>query len=152
MKTLLLHEIGHTAVYFLLAIALTKALNFNKYPIKLIILGYLVTIGLDADHLIDYFMADYWSGFSLYEFIFGSYLELSPKTYVIFHAWEWVLLSIFFYFLFRKKYKFLLFIAAGIAAQLIFDTISYGFNWESYLITNRVLRHFDKNVFTSSYN
>ena len=152
MFTLLLHEIGHSATYFLLAIALTKVLKYEKYPWKLILLGYIVTIGLDADHLLDYMLATGWNGFSFKNFIYSDYMLMTGKVYLIFHAWEWVLLSVLFYLLFHEKYNFFLFIAIGIAAQLLFDTVSYGFNWDAYFIFHRAFVNFNNHIFLSKYN
>lgn len=151
MKTLLLHEIGHTAIYLLLAILLTKLLKYKKYPVKLIIVGYLITIGLDADHLLDYLIVKSFNGFNLNEFFFGSYMITAQKIYVLLHAWEWAILMVLLYFLFHEKYNFFLFVAIAIAAQLIFDTISYGFDWQSYFIVFRAHHNFSKHVFHSSY-
>lgn len=151
MFTLLLHEIGHSAIYFLLAIALTKLLKYEKYPWKLILFGYIITIGLDVDHVLDYMIVNNWNGFNFQDFLFSDYMLLTSKIYVIFHAWEWAILMVLFYYLFHERYNFFLFIAIAIAAQLIFDTVSYGFSWDAYFIFHRAIAGFDKHLFISHY-
>ena len=154
MITLLLHEIGHSCTYFLLVIFLVKILGCEKYPVKNVLLGYLVTIGLDGDHLVDYFAFSSSFHFNLIEFLLGHYFYTSDKIYVLLHAWEWVLLLIIIYFILspvlKEKYKFILFIVVGMAAHLIFDTLSYGFHWNAYFITTRILHNFDKTIFIST--
>lgn len=147
MFILLLHEIGHSATYFLCAILLVKLLKLDKYPLKEILLGYMVSLGLDVDHLLDYFIINNWSGFSIKEFLFGNYFLTSNKIYVLLHAWEWAFFLVLLHFILKRKYNFILFAAFGIAAHLIFDTVSYGFNWQAYLFTHRYLNNFDKIVF-----
>jgi len=126
-----------------------KLLKLKKYPVRDLILGYLVTVGLDGDHLFDYFMINNWSHFNLKEFLSGYYFETADQIFVLFHAWEWVAFCVLLFLLFKKKYKVILFIAVGIAAQLIFDTVSHGFDWQAYFITNRYLHNFDKTIFIS---
>ncbi|MFC1722211.1 hypothetical protein ACFL0C_01030 [Patescibacteria group bacterium] len=145
--SLLIHMIGHAVVYVLLAFLLMGVLNCKSVPWKNIGIGLIVTIFLDTDHLIDYFIFKKWLYFNVHEFLTSRHFALSGYIYIPFHAWEWVLLVLLVFLLSKRKYKILLFIALGIAAQLIFDTISHGFDPKVYFISYRYLNNFTESIF-----
>lgn len=148
---LIIHEIGHTAMYFLLAIILMHCLNIKKVPWKLLLFGYFVSVFIDSDHLLDYFIYKNALTLNIKEFLTSDYFSANGKIYVLFHAWEWVLLLIVSYFVTRKKYPAVLFVATGLIAQLIFDTISHGFDPRVYLITYRIINNFSNLIFHTLY-
>lgn len=147
MYDLLLHELIHVGTYTFLAFSMIIAFKPEKFPFKNLFLGLIVTIGMDADHLLDYFLYKGNFVLDLQEFLNSNYFESLGKTYVLFHAWEWVVLLLFIYLASKKRYSFILFIALGIFAQVLVDSLSYGFNWRVYFITYRLLNNFDQAIF-----
>lgn len=145
---LFVHELVHIAAYFLLVIIALIIFKPDTIPWKNMILGLLVTVFMDADHLVDYFLYKRNLAFSLSEFIDLNYFELLGKTYIPLHAWEWVVLLLIVYFALRKKYQFILFIALGMFSQLLVDSLSYGFDWRVYFITYRFLNNFEQSLFS----
>ena len=151
MNSLLLHEIGHASFYFLLILPFLYLLYKNRFPVREALFGLLVTIGLDADHLLDYMLYKKWLGFSWHEFLVGDYFKLSGKIYVVLHSWELVLVFLIAYFASKRRNNLALFIALGIAAQIIFDTVSYRFYPEVYFFSYRFLNNFSEVIFTRHF-
>ncbi len=144
---LLIHEIIHIAAYLIPVCALIWLFKPKDIPYKNILLGLAVTIGMDVDHFFDFFLYKGKVSLNIREFIDLNYFELLGKTYLPFHAWEWVVILLLIYFALKKKHKFILFIAFGMIAQLFIDSISYGFDWRVYFITFRFLNNFDQAIF-----
>lgn len=144
---LLIHELIHASVYLVLVLVLIKTFKPKVMPYKNILLGLVVTIFMDMDHLVDFFLYKGSLTFNLHEFLFLNFFELLGKTYLPLHAWEWVALLLLLYLVLKKKYQFILFIALGIFCQLLVDSLSYGFDWRVYFITYRYLHHFDQSIF-----
>ncbi len=151
MKFLLIHEIGHTATYLLMVIALAHLLKYKKLPLKEILIGYTVTILMDSDHLVDYLLYKKWLYFNLHEFFSSNYFEVNGTIYVLLHAWEWVAILLGIFVLTKKRHLIILFIAVAIAAHMVFDTVSYGFDSKVYFITYRAINDFASSIFYSIY-
>jgi len=147
---LLIHEIVHASVYLLIALIVIHIFKPEIFPHKNMLLGLLVTIGMDADHLVEYYLYKKSLVFSLKEFIDLNYFELLGKTYLFLHAWEWIILLFIAHFILKKKYKFILFVALGMFAQLLVDSLSYGFDLRVYFITFRYLNNFDQFIFSTT--
>jgi len=130
-----------------LALTLIHIFKPKIFPYKNVLLGLFVTIVVDVDHLVEYFLCKKNLSFNLKEFIDLNFFELLGKTYLFMHAWEWVVLLVIAYFLLERKYKFILFIALGVFAQLLVDSLSYGFDWRVYFITFRYLNDFNQVIF-----
>lgn len=143
MYILFLHTIGHIFTYLALSLPI-YFFHKSKESLRYLLVGLFITVFLDIDHLYDYFLVRGLS-FNLQEFLNSSYFALTNKTYVLFHAWEWVALVLTAYLL--TKRKILIFIAIAIAAQIFFDTVSYGFDYRAYFITFRYLNDFSQVVF-----
>ena len=148
MFSLPLHELGHVAVYLLSAIPLYHFLK--KYGTSLydFLFGFLVTILIDLDHVIDYLTANGWSRLSVSEFLEGKYFHQMGKIYVFFHSWELALLLLAIYFFAKQKHKWILFVFLGIFVHLVFDTLSYGFDFKVYFLVTRILNNFSEVIFT----
>jgi len=145
---LLVHELVHITAYLLLAFTLIIFLKLKEIPYKDILLGLLVTVGMDVDHLFDFFLYKGKITFNIKEFIELNYFELLGKTYIPLHAWEWVALLLIIYLVLKKKYRCILFVALGVFAQLLIDSLAYGFDWRVYFITYRYLNNFNQVLFT----
>lgn len=102
---------------------------------------------MDLDHLIDYFYFKKTLAFNLTEFLSGLYFGQTQKAFIPLHAWEWVIALLVSYFLANRRYGVVLFLALGIAAQLIYDTYDYGSNWYAYFISVRYLLGFSNLIF-----
>lgn len=148
------HEINHFLFYSVFAIVfrfkIFKSSNlFTKKNLKYYFIGLITTFFLDTDHLIDYFIYKKSLNFNLFEFLSGSYFDISNKFYVFFHGWEFaglVLLASFLTKTSKLKIMFL-FIFAGLLAHLILDTITYSITWDGYSIIMRALSDFDVSKF-----
>ncbi len=138
---LFIHEIGHILVYF--AVVGVILLKTKKLRISSVLFGFLTTMFMDIDHFFDYFM---YKGLTLNltDFFQADYFSLSGKVFVLFHAWEYVIVLLVSYlFLKRKRFAtFLLFAALGIGVHLVYDTLYYGFNPLGYSIIYRILSGF----------
>jgi hypothetical protein len=143
---LIQHEIGHIAAYTIAALLI--ALIWRKYfSAKNYLVGLAVTLLIDADHLIDYYL---YKGFALdiREFFSGIYFRNAGKVHVLFHAWEVVLLIFLAFFMEKNKVRrsWILFVGVGIFVHLVFDTLYYGFDPLAYSIIMRLWRGFSVGV------
>jgi hypothetical protein len=142
---LIIHELVHVLVYMIPALVYKKVTKLQGF-IALII-GLVVTVFLDLDHILDFWL---YKGFSINvkEFFSGGYFSQSHKVHVFFHGWEYVVVCLLCYFLVKKPLvkHILAFIALGLTAHLLYDTIYYGFNWYSYFIVIRALHGFNADV------
>lgn len=142
---LVIHELGHILVY--LALVCVVLLKAKKLRVLYVVFGFLVTMFMDIDHLFDYFM---YKGITIdyIDFFQTDYFSLSGKTFVLFHAWEYVIaLSIIYLFIKGNRFApFLVFAALGIGIHLAYDTLFYGFNPLGYSIIYRILSGFSLTV------
>jgi hypothetical protein len=86
-------------------------------------LFYIVTYFIDADHLFDYSQY-YGFSFNFKKFLSGTYFDLSKKAYVFFHAWEWVVILLYFASAAGWQSWFTA-VSLGIFTHLVYDTLSY---------------------------
>jgi len=145
---LLIHELIHIAVYLILVCGLIWLLKIKDVSYKNILIGLAVTVGMDVDHFFDFFLYKGGISLNIKEFIDTDFFVLLGKTYILFHAWEWVALILSVYIVLRKKHRFILLIALGVFAQLLVDSLAYGFDWRVYFITFRFLNNFDQVIFS----
>ncbi len=115
---LLIHEAIHFFLSLLIGLLLYRVYG-KKY---LIILALAFGLLIDFDHLIDYFISNQFSHFSLAEFLEKNFFE--QKVYVFFHGWEYslILLALAYY---SQKYRAVLVaIALALLGHLIFDQMN----------------------------
>lgn len=116
---LIYHEIQHV----LIAIPFAWYLwNKTKSP-KAIILYFIISIGMDIDHLFDFFG---YYGFTFDPALFFKldYFDGPGRAFVPFHAWEWILVT---FLLFKKTWKVIwLILMFGMLSHLILDSINVG--------------------------
>ncbi len=143
---LALHELGHIATFAVFVLPIFLATK-KIFAAKNYLIGLAVTLFLDLDHLIDYFMYK-GIGFNVSEFLSGIYFHASQKVLVFFHSWELAAILLGVYFLQKRKHAWLLFVFVGIAAHLIFDTVYYGFNLDVYFLLVRIFNGFNILVFS----
>lgn len=112
---------------------------FNKFKsFKNIILYYLVVYFIDLDHLFDYF--SYYTKFNLYSFLNVEYFELKNTAYLIFHAWEYVVILFLIYVV--NKNKYFLILALAIGSHLLWDSLSNGLGFSFYFMIVRISNGF----------
>jgi hypothetical protein len=107
--------------------------------------GWLV----DIDHFFDYF---YWlknshTKFSLNAFLKGKYFNKCRKVYLIFHAWEWVILLLVSSFILEERSTVLLCAGLGLFAHLIQDQITNKPSYIGYSILFRIFSSFSLDAF-----
>ncbi len=147
MTALLLHELGHIIAYsFFALLILAGAKNYCTY--KNFLIGLVVTILIDLDHFVDYFLYT-GIGFNISDFLAGAYFDSSQRVIVPLHSWEIVALLLIAFMILKdnQKYSFILFIALGLGVHMFFDVIYYGFNWDVYFLSVRALNNFSILVF-----
>ncbi len=106
--------------------------------------GFLGEFFIDVDHLFDYFAA-YGATFRLDYFLKSYMFDKLHKSFVLFHAWEWVIIALIAaYFAKRRALRYLLAaIALGMFLHLIYDTYYNHFLILGYSIIYRVIHGFD---------
>lgn len=111
--------------------------------------GFLV----DMDHFIDYYLAFglHWNWFYFkngYEFL------KAGKIYVLFHAWEYVIILLFLVYLTRSKYLKTIFLglALGLFIHLWTDVIVDQMPIRSYFLSYRLKNNFDNKNIISAEN
>lgn len=133
-------------VHFLLALAVGLFFywRFRRWEtiITAIIFGFLI----DVDHLFDYF-AFFNFQFNLSSFFATqTYFVPSGKIYVLFHAWEWLILLWLIFWQIGKRFKIksLQWVVSGAYFfHLVWDCISTQTLPLVYLITYRLLNDFE---------
>ncbi len=144
---LFVHEICHILTYVLFVL-IAKGLFPKFFSRANFFMGLLVTFFVDLDHLVDYFL---YAGarFNLVEFLSGAHFAYNNFTIVPLHGWEYVLIALVYFLLqkHKKKYSWVLYLAIGLGAHLVFDTLSYGFPWYVYFILYRAYRGFSPSAF-----
>lgn len=170
MINLIKHEIIHIVIYLFIYIVILLLISLFKYflknknntnikhsienefnhlfKVKYILVGMLLTLLIDCDHLLDYILY-FGFNFSLEQLLSARYFVNSGKVRVILHAWEWLVLLLVLYNVFNKdlykKVIFLLFIA--LISQLIVDVFTYNTSFLSYSILFRAYHNFSISVF-----
>ena len=88
LKTnILLDEFTHLWFVLPFALLLWKKTHSREHVLALILATFLI----DMDHLVDYFSV-FEFGFSFYRFMSGLSFEISHRGFVVFHAWEWIII------------------------------------------------------------
>ena len=97
---------------------------------------------VDIDHLLEYFLAEGLSlKIKLNKLLSGENFEKIGKIYVIFHAWEYLLLLLIIYAITQNLLFMSLFL--GLLSHYIVDTISNEVVPLAYFITYRIKVNFD---------
>lgn len=136
--------IEHELLHFLISTGVAAIAYYKFKNIKVIFLSYLIGMGVDADHLFDYFAYSGITLFSFNHFLNAEYFCPSGHLFILFHAWEWLILMLL---LSRIKifrpWVYVIFLA--LLGHLIFDQISNNMAATGYFITLRIINGFDIN-------
>lgn len=133
-RQLVVHELNHGLIALPFAYLIyLKTASFRR-SLMVVLISYLV----DLDHLFDYFIS-YGSSFSLGKFLSADYFS-SGYSYILFHAWEW--LVVFLLISFRKSWNSkVLLLAFALLPHLIYDSLSIQ-SIIKYSMIYRVVRGF----------
>lgn len=148
--SLLTHELVHLSISLLIGYFVWQKYKKTLPAFIAALLGGFI---VDIDHLFDYYLV---FGFNFKpEYFLNSYqFSLSHKVFVPLHAWEWVILLIFFSLYLDKKIKikkqkvlklllsFTLALALGLYSHLIIDTITNDVKPLGYSIIFRAVNNF----------
>ena len=107
----------------------------------------LISIFIDLDHFIDYFLYVDFSRFNLAEFLAVDYVLEVNKIYVLFHGWEFVLLFLLLANIFKKYQPILLTIGLAVFGHLLVDQFTNGAVFFSYSLIYRFINDFSYNAF-----
>lgn len=137
--SLLIQEIFHGLFALPAAFYIWKRTKDIRYGIGTVLVSYAI----DADHLLEYFLA-YGLSFNLSYFLAVEYFKILGKSYVIFHAWEWIIGFILESKIAKKRRtkNILLMVAFALLAHLIYDSISIGNDFLFYSFTYRLFNNF----------
>src|SRR4051812_4644602 len=115
------HEIMHGVFATVPAVFLYK----KTHSLKLVSVLYLTSYFIDLDHLIDYIFY-YGFSFHLSQMLDGNYFNLSGISYVLFHAWEWIVVLLLCAYKKGGWKTYYAAIALGITAHLVLDSLNVG--------------------------
>lgn len=149
---LVLHLLTH--LFFALAAGLIAWLFWGHAEISFLT-GFFGGFLIDLDHLIDYFIA-FGPKFRLSYFMRGYYFLKNDKIYVLFHGWEYVILSVITLLVIRPSAE----IAAGVWGltlgaffHLVADRyINSGMSYKAYSLFFRAWKKFElKDIITPEH-
>ena len=109
---------------------------------RLIWLSLAVSMLIDLDHLVDYWLYLGYLDFNLREFLSGNYFCASGKLYIFFHGYEYSIVLFFLSLIIKKYRKYFLVGAIAILAHLFFDLISNNVSFLDYSIIFRIIHNF----------
>jgi hypothetical protein len=115
-----------------------------KKPFASFIFAFIGGVLIDLDHFIDYFLA-YGVNFNLFYFIKGFEFLKTDKLYVLFHGWEYVLVSLAITLILKNKYAKSISLAFAVALffHLSSDVILDKVPPKSYSVVFRAKNNFD---------
>ncbi|OGC47060.1 MAG: hypothetical protein A3A94_01145 [Candidatus Portnoybacteria bacterium RIFCSPLOWO2_01_FULL_43_11] len=143
---LFLTEATHLTVGLIIGIFL-----YHRYKNRqLLFLSLFVSIFIDLDHFIDYFLFVDFSRFNLAEFLAVDYVLKANKIYVLFHGWEFVLLFLLLAKKIKKYQPILLTIALAVFGHLLVDQFTNGAIIFSYSFIYRFINDFSYNAFVGN--
>lgn len=133
---LALDEVLHGVV----AIPFAALLWYKTRSVRLIIVFYLAVYLIDLDHLIDYWL---YFGLKLdvIEFLSLNFFDAKGTVFIIFHAWEWVILMYWGWCMKKTWQSVWTAVTLGMFAHLLWDIHNF-WSVEFYSIIFRALHGF----------
>lgn len=154
MNYLLFTEIIHFSVTLLLVLWFWQRFpDMNKWLV--LIVGFGFGFFIDGDHFLEYLWYLYHSGdgFSVWDFFSGIYFRLNNHVLVLFHAWEYVLLMLGFFWWKVKSGKsnvswvnYVLLAGLCLGGHLTVDQITNGVSPWFYFISYRAIHGFGLDI------
>jgi len=135
----------HIFLHFLLALIIGYlAGRYFKRPWLCLLVALAGGFLIDLDHILEYFLI-FGPHFNFYYFIQGREFLVSGRIYLLFHAWEWVLVLAGLGWLARKTKILkvvLLTLALAIAVHLISDCLINQYPPQFYSLGFRASQNF----------
>lgn len=105
--------------------------------------GFVGGFLIDLDHFIDYYLA-FGLKWNWQYFKWGYEFLKSGKIYVLFHAWEYVIILVLLLFLFKNRHArtIILALALGIFFHLVTDVVLDDMPVRSYSLNYRIKNDF----------
>jgi len=122
-------------------------LNDRRSLLLSLFFTFLGGVLIDADHFLDHFLS-FGFNFNYDYFLNGEYFLRSHKAYVIFHAFEYVVIAGLFAFFLKDREKKMIFsgLALGMLSHLLIDSFLFPNSITGYFILNRLLNGFNADV------
>lgn len=141
----------HETLHILVTITIAFFAYWRYRKISLVVAVCLVGLCLDIDHIFDFI----WAQANVSQLLTGDYFTTSGKVYVLFHAWEWIIVWwIFIIFILpaidkqKIHYDLGLVVTCAFLGHMLIDQFSYQTKPETYFITFRILHNFNlKEIF-----
>lgn len=138
--TFLLHEFLHLVIALIVGLVVYTLFREKK----LIFLALLVSLGIDFDHLFDYF---YYFGFNLHNPIAGpDFFCLSGKLFIPLHAWELLPILVVLAIKFNKLQGIFFTIVLALLGHYLLDQFSHAMLPLGYSFLFRLSQNFDINA------
>lgn len=121
---------------------------FGSNDIKSLLISLFFTflggVLIDIDHFLDHFLS-FGFNFNYDYFLNGEYFLRSNKAYIIFHAFEYVILvGLFAVFIKDRKKKMIFYgLALGVLSHLLIDILLFPNPIRGYFILYRILNGFN---------
>ena len=112
---------------------------------SLILIALITGWLIDTDHILDYiraWKANVFSREALESIYSGKYFLITKKAYIIFHAWELVVIWFLIWHMF-DRFDVALTGTIAWTVHLSIDHLSYRLHWHAYFLTIRLLKKFD---------
>lgn len=137
-----------TEIIHLAAGLIIGGLLYYKYRRRgLFFLALAVSIFIDLDHLIDYFLYADFSRFDLSEFLDMDFALKVNKIYVLFHGWEFVFILLFLANIIKKYRPILLTIGLAVFGHLLVDQFTNEVGVFTYFFIYRLINNFSYSSF-----
>lgn len=136
----------HVIVSLTLGYIVWRIFGSNDRKSLLISFSFIILGGIliDMDHFLDYFLS-FGLNFNYDYFLKGEYFLRSHKTYIVFHAFEYVIITgLLAIFLKDKKKKMIFYgVALGMLSHLLIDIFLFPNPIKGYFILYRLLNGFN---------
>ena len=138
---LVFHLASHISASLIIGFVIWKKTHKKTYAFLGALLG---GVFIDLDHFIDYYLT-FGLRFNLHYFLNGYEFLKSDRVYIIFHAYEYVILLIVISFFIKRKITkaFIIALAIGIFSHLIIDVYVNNMKPQSYFILYRLRNNFE---------
>lgn len=136
----------HVAVSAILGFIIWRVfgLHDRKSLLMSLFFAFLGGVLIDVDHFLDHFLA-FGFNFNYDYFINGEYFLRTGNTYIIFHAFEYVIITGLFGILLKNRESKMIFygLALGMLSHLLIDIFLFPNPIKGYFILYRIMNGFN---------
>lgn len=129
-------------IHFIIGLTIGLAAFYIWRKKELIFLSLIISVFIDLDHFVDYWLYLGYLSFNLREFFDGYYFLASKKFYVPFHAYEYGVIGLILGTIFKKYRPYFFTFAIAILGHLVFDMFSNGVPILNYSLIFRIINGF----------